>query len=98
MQLALISFLIVVAALLGFGLHRAGRTGQALERRALAAERLAAARGRCLSLAAAELRGVGLSLSAGGAAGLPERVLGLADNMGATSGWKARRASARGCG
>lgn len=84
-------FLLGVAVAFGaWQTARARRAQRAAEARALAAEKLAAARGRCLSLAATELRGPGLALMAqaldGAAADRPldaiaQQMLRIADDL-----------------
>ncbi len=70
--------LLVLAGLLSLRTRRAQRAAEA---RAAAAERLAAARGRCLSLGAAQRRGPALVLMAAGRVGLARQLLRISDDL-----------------
>jgi signal transduction histidine kinase len=73
---------LLILALLALAVAvRAHRALRVAEERASAAERMAAARGRCLSLAAAELRGPGFVLIAEGREGMGRQLLRISDDL-----------------
>jgi signal transduction histidine kinase len=77
----LLPILLALAVLAGGFAFRTRQALRLAEERAVTAERLAATRGRCLSLGAAELRGPGFVLMAEGREGMGRQLLRISDEL-----------------